>query len=355
MKKMKVLFPLILLGSFFSNLAVASPETCGFDGLEGDLIEFTDNDVAPERSTLKSQLPVYRYFSNDQAGDHKLLKSVYRGRKAIFDFSRSFKRVVHMSAENRTEVTHVYTGYADNCTRVFAQVKESDFPLYYNHNSVMDPDEINFFFEENTLGILFHESEKFGVNDSSYITGEAYVLPNTSSPIYFYDKFYEGSRVIAPFTKITVLGKEYVPFSFNGSIVSDFRLRVSIDGVEGFINGHRAGITKKNPILQVRPKYRDAVLSGRIQFGMNLSELLTSLGLPDSSESFNVYRNSKGFHIDYKGEYSDSDEKVFGRVLTLNYDDIPFPITIDMYGDFAASDQVFYKPKYHNKLQFMKY
>jgi hypothetical protein len=334
-----------------SAVANASPETCGFSKIEGDVIEFTANDRAPAHVSMKVQLPAYRYFTSDIAGENHLLKSEYIGRKAVFDFTNSSTRVNEKKSTNENEVTHVYAGYADNCTRVFAQVSEKDFPRYYNEGSALAAQEINFFEKENVLGILFHSSKRYDISDSSYVTGKAFVLSDTAMPVYFTDKYYENSETLRPFSMIDVKGIEYIPFTHLGQVVSDFRLKVEYDGKEGFVSGNRASLSKESPLDGVRVKYISAVKAHKVAFGMNQYELLTSLGLPKKAKKYPVYMTSTGRVVDYYGE--EKGNEPIGYVYSLTYEGIDFPINLSFEGKVYRHEQEFGDVKYRNNLSFV--
>lgn len=345
---------LVLTGMVFSSVVSASPELCGFEQLEGDIVEFTSSDKPRPSDYITSQLPTYRYFTADQAGDQPLNKEVYVGRKAVFNFSDGVTRTKTLTGGKGVETTHVFTGVADNCQQIFAQIKESDFPRYFDTDNTLYPNTFNFFREESTIGILFHSSVTYhNVTSAGIEADQYYVKPNMPFPMLFVDKHYQKTIIIPPYSTVDVIEIQYIPFTAKGQIKSDTRIKAIYDGVEGYLSGYREHLSNADPLAGVPKRFLSAIEDNKLMFGMHIDHILLSKGLPEHTQVFDVYPSSTGYKVDYDGTLTDRRGDAVGQVMHLIYDDIPYELSIDINGLFKQSKQVFGQPKFRGALDFI--
>lgn len=345
---------LVLIGGMLlSCSALSSPEICEFDSIEGDIIEFTASDKPRMTDTIHSQLPVYRYFSSDLVGERPLEKKVYVGRKAVFDFSNAVIREKPKSGSDGFDITHVFVGYADNCERVFAQVREQDFTQYFDQENALYPNELNFLLEEATLGFIFHKSEKYDIASPEFAAGDYYVLPNLKHPVLFVDKHYQETISVLPFDKVSVDELQFIPFASGGVTRSDFRIKGEYKGKEGFFVGYRGALSEKDPLSGIKSSFKAAIKKNKLMYGMSLSDVLLALGLPDNTDVYNVYKTESGFKVDYNGILATQYDNVVGKVKILKYDGIPYNLVIDIKDKLKKGKQVFSQPKFKGTLEFM--
>ncbi|MCF2902089.1 hypothetical protein L1267_17065 [Pseudoalteromonas sp. OFAV1] len=352
--KITMLTSALVLATSFN--IYASPEVCGFDKIDGTVIEFTTTDKAPAADPIKSSLNVYRYFSSDADGQHLLKKSEYFGRKAVFKMD-SHKSRLGAGVNNYTgqvlDKVDVFSGIADNCKPIFMQIGHNDFSHYYNDLSSFDNGVINLYEVESTLGVFVHHSEMYEVSDLESFVGNMYVKANTYLPMYFVDKFYEKKSVLPPFSKVDVLDVQHIPFAFNDRHVSDYRIKVIHNGQEGYLPGLRSGLSSLNELDSVRDEFKEAVKAKKVAYGMTENELILSLGLPEKSKEFNVYETSTGYYVDYHNEPRFKNMDKVGVTKELFYEHIPYPLVLSYDGILHEGGQQFSSVKLKGTLEFI--
>lgn len=343
---------LIILSCFLlaPKVASATPEWCGFDQIKGDIVEFTKSDKPARITEIREQLSNYRYFTLDRSGKEPLPKDIYQGRRAVFDFSTPIRRISESGAINS------FAGIADNCMPVYAQIKESDFPDYFNRENLFYPNTFPFFTEESTLGIWFHESTTYpDLTLPNIEAGKYYVIPNMRQPLLFTDRYLREIITIPPYEEVYIEEVQRFPFMVNGYIESDVRIKATYNGTQGYISAQRAVLSDTDPLADIPSDFIPAVKDKKLMFGMHINHILQSMGLPNRTEAYDIYNTPVGHKVDYDGRVQREkiDDTIKGQVLHLTYNNIPYEIVINEEGIFRQEDQIFGSVKFKGRLNFI--
>jgi hypothetical protein len=193
----------------------------------------------------------------------------------------------------------------------------------------------------------------YNISEPDLDAGIFYIKPYLKYPVLFVDKHYQQTVTVLPYEKVNVTELQFIPFASGGLRHSDFRLKAVYKGQEGFLVGYRGALSNKDPLYGVRSKYKSAVKENKLMFGMNLDEVVLSLGFPDKTEVYDVYKTETGFNVDYDGGLAKHYSNNVGSINVITYVHIPYGLVIDMNGKFKKGRQIFGQPKFKGKLPFM--
>lgn len=335
----RTLISSLIFASFFSN---ASPERCDFDNVSGETFEFSQpltillrDDVVD--ITDKGNYPFWYKSANT---DEPLKVSEYFGRLAKVQSSQPVKRVSENTFKDVRQRLYVsyYSAIADNCEQVYVRVIENEFPQYYSDDIDFVDYEFDFLEQEKWLGISMIDNIKsLETREITHVT----VRPEGAGRVVFINELGSDYSKLDRYETLEVLDVKRVPIYLYGKMLSNYGIKVKYKGEEGYINADYRFIFNGNPLLKVRDEYVNAVASGKLSFGMTKGDVLLTLGMPQSTEVYNVYESHQGYVTDYSGKYEGKGMRKVGEISHWNYPEIDYPLIFSMEGFLEESKQRF--------------
>jgi hypothetical protein len=167
------------------------------------------------------------------------------------------------------------------------------------------------------------------------------VRPEGAGRVVFINELGSDYSKLDRYETLEVLDVKRVPIYLYGKMLSNYGIKVKYKGEEGYINADYRFIFNGNPLLKVRDEYVNAVASGKLSFGMTKGDVLLTLGMPQSTEVYNVYESHQGYVTDYSGKYEGKGMRKVGEISHWNYPEIDYPLIFSMEGFLEESKQRF--------------
>lgn len=338
--KFAAFLPISLL--LITTSALASPERCEFDKVEGLLFEFSHPQPIIIRSDVVdiSDKKNYPHWFKSANTKEPIKKDEYFGRLAKVKDSRPVKRVSENTFKDVREELSVryYSAIADNCEQIYLRIIENDFPQYFSKDLFIASRKFDFLEQERWGGYTLLENLKDLESGKVKLVT---VRPSGDKKIYFVDTIGSKSINLPRYTTLNVLDVRRTPFYLHNDMLSNYTIEVNYQGERGFINADYRYLFNGNPLLSLPSENIDAVAKGKVRFGMTSSEVMLSLGMPIESKIFAVYKTYEGYRTDYDGELGKKDFKLAGYISHWSYADIKEPLIFNINDTLEEGKQRF--------------
>jgi len=325
-----------------STSSLASPERCEFDKVEGELVEFSHPQTIVIRNdavTISDKKNYPRWYHEANMKE-PISRDEYFGRMAKIRTHAPVKTVKENTFKDVREKLTVryYSAIADNCQQIYLRVIENDFPQYFSKDVDFLDHKFKFLEQEKWAGVTFIDNfVKLQEKDISLLT----IRPKGSGQIYFVNKLGTYATPLKRYESVEVVDAKRSPLYLRSQMLSNYKIEVKYKGERGFINSDYQYMFNGNPLLDVDNKFFSSIANGKLMFGMKKEDVLLSLGLPDKSISYPIYRTHTGFVTDYLGNYESRSYERVGHITHWSYEAFDQPLIFNQNDVLLESKQQF--------------
>lgn len=334
----------LLLSTLFMTpfMVSASPERCDFDSISGELFEFSQPLPILMRHDAVDivQAGIYPFWYKESNTANPISVESYFGRLAKIRSQSPVKRVSENTFKDVRERRHVryYSAVADNCEQVYVRIIENDFPQYFSNEVDFSSHQFDFLEQERWVGItMLSNLSDLDSEKISHVT----VRPEGDGKVFFINDVGSSYSSIGRYETVEVFGVRRTPMYLKGDMLSNYGIKVKYKGEQGYINGDYRYLFNGNPLLNVNPKFINAISQGKLSFGMDMGDVLLSWGMPKFTEVFTVYETFQGYEVDYKNSLAGKGLQAVGRISHWHFDGIESPIIFNVRGIFDEGRQRF--------------